>query len=135
MVHHLGFISVDSASSIDIGLDDARLYRKDFAGHQSFNHEMAQDRLKHMAQGVTVAESAVTILGESGMIWNRVLQARAAAQTVGNVQMNLLAWPVREANANAVAFEPSALGHHFCSLAPAEAPDAMGGVVLVWDGA
>src|SRR5689334_17169527 len=56
-----------------------------------------------MAKRLALAEPAVPILGERGVIWNPVLQPQATEPAVGQVQMNLLAQPALGADAKAIA--------------------------------
>ena len=57
---------------------------------------MRQDDLKHLTQQIALAEPAVAVLGEGGVIRNGVRQIEAAEPTIGQVEMDLFADPTLE---------------------------------------
>src|SRR5205085_9472640 len=58
-----------------------------------------------LAQEITIAEAAMTVLREGRVIRHLALQAQAAEPAIGQVQMHFLAEPALRANAEAIADE------------------------------
>jgi len=79
--------------AIYIGTDLARIDREALGAHQSFGHAALDRHLEQLAQQITVAEPAVPVLGEGGVVGHRALEIEAAKPAIGEVQVHLLAQP------------------------------------------
>jgi hypothetical protein len=77
--------------TVDIGADQAGIDREAFYPHQSFSHAALDGHLEELAQQVAVAEPAVPVLGEGGVIGHRPLEIEPAEPAIGEVEMHLLA--------------------------------------------
>ena len=64
--------------------------------------------LEQRAQEVAVAEAAVTVLGEGGVVRHVTVQAEPAEPAVGEVEVDLLAQPPLRPDAQAVAHQQHA---------------------------
>ena len=63
--------------AVGIGLDQAGVDRKAFAGDEPFCDATAHHRLEHLPQNVALAEAAMTVLGEGRMIGTSPRQTEA----------------------------------------------------------
>ncbi len=99
------FFPRNRALAVDIGADQARIDREAFCSHQSFSHAALHRHLEELAQQVAVAEPAVSVLGEGGVIGHRPLEIEPAEPAIGEVEVHLLAQAALRAYAHAIANE------------------------------
>ena len=90
---------------VGVGLDQAGIDREAFAADQPFRDATPDGRLEQLAQEIALAEAAMTVLREGGMVGHTALQPEPAEPAIGEVQMNLLAQAALGADAKAVANE------------------------------
>ena len=57
--------------------DDAGVDREGFASHDPFLHAACHHGLKQLAQEIALAEAAVSVLGERGMIGDVAVEPQA----------------------------------------------------------
>src|SRR6185312_17525238 len=76
---HLGrkaLRSFDALLPVRIGLDQAGIDSKTFAADQALVHAPTQDGLEQLAYEITIAEAAMAVLREGGVIRNVCFQAQ-----------------------------------------------------------
>src|SRR5262249_16322746 len=83
---------------------------KGFATNQTFSDAAPQDCLKDAPQQIALAEPAMPVLGEGGVIGDSAIEPGPAEPSVGQIEMNPLAQPSLRAYAEAVAYDEHA--HH-----------------------
>jgi len=88
-----------------VGADDAGVHGEAFAADQALGHAAAHHALEQLAQQVTVAETAVPVLGEGGMVRHVAVETETAEPAIRQVEVNLLAQPTLRADAETVAHQ------------------------------
>src|SRR5262249_4257619 len=78
--------------------------------NQTFSDAAPQDCLKDAPQQIALAEPAMPVLGEGGVIGDSAIEPEPAEPSIGQIEMNLLAQPSLRAYAEAVAYDEHA--HH-----------------------
>ena len=86
-----------------IGGDDAGIDGKAFALDQTGFHACTNHRLEDLPEKIALAETAMPVLGEARVIWNRIVQVEAAEPSVSQIERHLLAQPPLGADAVAIA--------------------------------
>src|SRR5580704_2807129 len=76
---------------IGIRLDQTGIDRKGFAADQTLSDAALQDRLKDASQEIALAETAMPILGEGGMIGDIAVEPEPAEPPVGQIEVDLFA--------------------------------------------
>ena len=89
--------------TVGIRLHQAGIDGEPFATHQPFPHAALQDLLEHETQRVTVAETAVPVLGERRVIRHLIFQAQPAEPAIRQVEMDFLAQPPLGPDAEAIS--------------------------------
>src|SRR5438045_7615861 len=89
----------------DVRPDQAGIGREALATDKPFSHAAPYCRLEQLAQEITIAEAAMSVLRESRVIRHIALEAESAEPPIGQVQMHFLAEPALRANTEAVAHE------------------------------
>lgn len=77
--------------------------RKGLASHDPFLQAAPHHGLEQLAQEIALAEAAVSVLGERGMIGDVAVKPQPTEPAIGQIKMDLLAQPSLRANAEAVA--------------------------------
>jgi hypothetical protein len=72
-------IARNAATSVGIGLHDARIDRKPLTANQTFRHATLDNALEYVSEHITFPEATVAILREARVIRNLVFQAEPAA--------------------------------------------------------
>ena len=86
-----------------VGPDQAGVHCEALAAHQALGHAAPHRRLEQLAHEIAVAESAVPVLGEGGVVGDVALQPQPAEPAIGEIEVHLLAQPPLGADAQAVA--------------------------------
>jgi hypothetical protein len=76
---------------MDIGADETGVDRKAFAADQPLGHAALNGHLEQLPQQVAVAEAAVPVLREGGVIGHRAFETEPAEPAIGQIEMHLLA--------------------------------------------
>ena len=85
-----------------VSRDQAGVYGEAFTLDQACSHAAADHLVEHPAEGLTGTEATMAILGEGGVIRNRIFQAEATEPAVGEVEMDFFAQASLGADAIAV---------------------------------
>jgi hypothetical protein len=85
--------------------DDAGVDGEALAADQALDHAAPHNALEELAQQIALAEAAVAVLGEGGMVRHVAVQAEPAEPAVGQVKVHFLAQPPLRANAEAIAHQ------------------------------
>jgi len=72
-------------------LDEAGINRKAFAADQPLSNAALQDRLKDAPQEIALAETAMPVLREGGMIGNIAVEPEPAEPPVRQIEVDLFA--------------------------------------------
>ena len=99
------FRSFHGTLLVRVRLDQAGVSREAVATDKPFSHAAPHCRLEQLAQEITIAEAAMTVLREGRVIRHVALQTEPAEPPIGQVQMHFLAEPALRANAAAIADE------------------------------
>jgi len=90
---------------VGVRRDQAGVHRKAFTADQPFLDRPANDRLKHMAEGVTLPEASMAVLRERRVIRNLAVQAQPAEPAISEVQMDFIAEPPFRPDTETVAHQ------------------------------
>jgi hypothetical protein len=85
--------------------DQAGIGREALATDKPFSHAAPYCRLEQLAQEITIAEAAMSVLRESRVIRHIALETESAEPPIDQVQMRFLAEAALRANTEAVAHE------------------------------
>ena len=88
---------------VGVRLDQAGIDRKAFAANQPLRDAALQDRLKDAPQKIALAETAMPVLREGGVIGDIAVEPEPAEPPVCQVEMDLFAEPPLGADTEAVA--------------------------------
>ncbi len=77
--------SLNATLPVGVGLDQAGVDREAVAAHEPLRHAAAHHLLEEMAQQIAVAEAAMAVLREGGMLGDIALQAEPAEPPVGQI--------------------------------------------------
>ena len=103
-------ITLDLFQAAGIGFDQTAIDGKTFAADQSFLNARAHDALEEAAQQVAVAEAPVATFGEGRVIRPLTIVSDPAEPEVCEGEVDLIAHPLLQADAEAVADNQHA--HH-----------------------
>jgi hypothetical protein len=84
------FLTLDPLLPVGIRLDQAGIDRKAFAADQTLSDAALQDCLKDAPQEIALAETAMSILREGGMIGDMAVEPEPAEPPVGQIEVDLL---------------------------------------------
>jgi hypothetical protein len=78
---------------VGVRLDQADIDRKAFAADQALADAALQDRLKDPPQKIALAEAAVPVLRERGIIGNIAVEPEPAKPSIREIEVDLLTKP------------------------------------------
>ena len=84
-------LTLDPLLPIGIRLDQTGIDRKGFAADKSLAHAALQDRLKNASQEIALAEAAMPVLREGGMIGDITVEPEPAEPPVSQIEVDFLA--------------------------------------------
>jgi len=85
------FLTLDPVLPAGVRLDQAGIDRKAFAANQTLCDAALQDRLKNASQEIALAETAMPVLRESGMIGDIAVEPEPAKPPVRQIEVGLFA--------------------------------------------
>jgi len=85
------FFALDALLPVGFRLDEAGINRKAFAADQALFNAALQDRLKDAPQEIALAETAMPVLREGGMIGNIAVEPEPAEPPVRQIEVDLFA--------------------------------------------
>jgi len=96
-------LTFDPLLPVGVRLDQAGIDGKGFATNQTFSDAAPQDCLKDVPQQIALAETAVPVLAEGGVIGHLATKIEAAKPPVSQIEVNLLAEAPLRPDAEAIA--------------------------------
>lgn len=88
---------------IGVGPDQAAVDGKAFATHEALGDAAGEHSLEEASQEVAIAEAAMAVHGEGGMVRHPAIESEPAEPAVREVEVNLVAEPALGADVEAVA--------------------------------
>ena len=98
-------LALDTLLPVRLRLDQAGIDRKAFAADQALTDAAPQHRLKQPSEQVALAEAAVPVLRERGMIRHAAVEPEPAEPAVRQIEVDLLAQAPLGADAEAIAHD------------------------------
>ncbi len=112
--------AVDMILPVGVGANDACVSGEAFAADEAFIHAGLDRALEHAAQNVSVAEAAVAVLRESGVIRDRIFETQSAKPAVRQIEAHLFTQTPLGADGVAIANQQHPDHQFWINRRPAE---------------